>query len=563
MSLVRSRYSVNAPQTDLLSYLFDSPYKDAGSWPSSEPLLESAANRDRSGYSIDQIKNIVKRVGCGFNQLGASGKRVMVYGDANINFPLAILGVIAAGASCNVLAPGPVEELISRLRQLDCDIVFFAPQDRELVCTAAARLSIPSERLFMVDETIDVENIEGSDDGGPRHWGHLLMMPGGDDYEWPRFSPADARTRTALLLYTSGTTGSSKLAERTHYGLIGNIEQTLQHYNLRERNRETIFCNYKFCGMGFLILGFMLPLKARYKTIFPTKFVPEKFMQTIERFQPTWLMLPKHLVRELLAKFDKPSFPSVQHVLTGGAIIPYEMIEQWQRLHGSQVQSTYGMTEAGFYTFPDPTQVVKDATTGVLLPTLEAKIVGDNGELLSIGQKGHVYVRTPFLMKGYFNEPEQTAQTITDDGWIKTGDIGWVDERDQFYIVGRQKDLFKIKGDNVSAAEIETAILQHPDIADVAVIPFTINGDEEPVPRGYIVKGNESPLTIEELTHWMRTELTSRMQLLGGAAFIEAIPISNVGNSKVDRRLLYEIAESDLRILNKAKYNASKPSQIA
>ena len=89
----------------------------------------------------------------------------------------------------------------------------------------------------------------------------------------------------------------------------------------------------------------MLPLKARYKIIFPTEYEPEMFMQTIERFKPTWLILPKHLVRELLEKFDKPSFPSVQYVLTGAAIIPYEMIDQWQRLHGSQVQSTYGMTE--------------------------------------------------------------------------------------------------------------------------------------------------------------------------------------------------------------------------
>ncbi|GKZ33151.1 hypothetical protein AbraIFM66950_002935 [Aspergillus brasiliensis] len=345
MALIRSRYSANPPPTDLLSYLLDSPYRDEGAWPSSEPLLESVAKSDRSGYSIDQIKDIVKRVGCGLHQLGAVGKRVMVYGDANIHFPLVILGVIAAGATCNVLAPGPVEELVSRLRQLDCDIVLFAPQDRELVCTAAASLSIPSERLYMVDESLGGQNGEGLDDGGPRHWSHLLTTPGGDDYEWPRLSPDEAKTTTALLLYTSGTTGSSKLAERTHYGLIGNIEQTLQHYNLRKRNRETIFCNYKFCGMGFLILGFMLPLKARYKTIFPAKFELERFMQTVERFQPTWMMLPKHLVRELLAKCDKPNFASVQHVLTGGAIIPYEMIEQWQRLHGSQVQSTYGMTE--------------------------------------------------------------------------------------------------------------------------------------------------------------------------------------------------------------------------
>lgn len=150
---------------------------------------------------------------------------------------------------------------------------------------------------------------------------------------------------------------------------------------------------------------------------------------------------------------------------------------------------------AGFYTFPDPTQVVEDATTGILLPNLEAKIVEDQGELLSRGQKGHVYIRTPFAMKGYFNNPEETAQTITDDGWIKTGDIGWVGERDQFYIVGRQKvcpsqlhpnicagskcsatytqDLFKTNGYNVSGAEIEMVISQHPDITDVAVIPVT------------------------------------------------------------------------------------------
>ncbi|GKZ26834.1 hypothetical protein AbraIFM66951_003573 [Aspergillus brasiliensis] len=196
---------------------------------------------------------------------------------------------------------------------------------------------------------------------------------------------------------------------------------------------------------------------------------------------------------------------------------------------------------------PDPNQLVEDATTGVLLPSLEAKIVDDHGESLDRGQKGHVYVRSPFIMKGYYNEPEQTSQTITDDGWIKTGDIGWVDERDQFYIVGRQKDLFKIKGDNVSAAEIEASILQHPDITDVAVIPVTRPGEEEPVPRGYIVKAKDSPFTIEELMHWMRTDLTARMQLLGGAAFIDAIPISNVGNSKVDRRRLCELAERELQ----------------
>ncbi|GLA62090.1 hypothetical protein AtubIFM55763_007307 [Aspergillus tubingensis] len=166
-------------------------------------------------------------------------------------------------------------------------------------------------------------------------------------------------------------------------------------------------------------------------------------------------------------------------------------------------------------------------------------------------------------MKGYFKEPVQTALTITDDGWIKTGDIGWVDERDHFYIVGRQKDLFKINGDNVSGAEIEMAISQHPDITDVAVIPVTKNGDEEPIPRGYIVKSKGSPLIMDELMYWMQTELTSRMQLLGGAAFIDEIPISNVGNSKVDRRKLGELAERQLQALNNVGQGIAKPNHSA
>ncbi|KAL3473299.1 hypothetical protein BJX99DRAFT_200518 [Aspergillus californicus] len=551
MAIVHSKHSVHAPETDLLSYLFDSPYNNDRTWQASEPLLQCATVTDPS-YTLTQIKSLVKRVGCGLSKLGAQGKRVMVYGDANIHFPLAVLGVVAAGAACNLLAPGPVENLVSRLKQLDCDIVLCAPGDLGDVLAAARELGIPTERLFVVDGVLgggDWRSRGRSEKGDARHWSYLLDTPGGDDYEWPRLSSEEAKTTTAVLLYTSGTTGTSKLASRTHYSLIGNIAQTLSHYNLRKRGpQEAISCNYKFCGMGFLILGIMLPLKARYKTLFPAPgFEPESFSQTVARFKPTWLMLPKHVMRELLENPRPGCFASVQHVLTGGAIIPYDLVQEWQGLYGSQVQSTYGMTEAGFFTMPDPNTPVEDATTGVLLPNVEAKILNDEGKMLSRNQKGHVYTRTPFVMNGYFGEPVHTAQTISQDGWIRTGDVGWVDERDRFYIVGRVKDLFKVKGDNVSAAEIETAILQHPDVRDVAVIPVTLTGDEEPVPRGYIVKAGDSSLTIDEFMHWTRGSLESRMQLHGGAAFIDVIPISNVGNSKVDRKRLCEIAERELQ----------------
>ncbi|KAL2872531.1 AMP-binding enzyme [Aspergillus lucknowensis] len=486
------------------------------------PLLQSASE-DKAGspcYTIHQITTLIKRIGCGLYKLNARGKRVMVYGAANIHFPLAVLGVIASGAACNMLAPGPAEDLVSRLRQLECDIVLFAPGDGHVVAAAAAVLWIPGERQFVVDDSLRGDGFASNLDGA-RHWRCLLDNPGGDAYEWPTLSPNDAKSTTAILLYTSGTTGASKLAERKHYGLIGNVEQTLHHYTLRRRESEIVFCNYKFFGMGFLILGILIPLKARYKTIFPAGSDAEGITRTIERFRPTWVMAPKYLMRETLALPTRPNLDSVRHLLTGGAIIPCELIDQWQLSFGSQVQSTYGMTEAGFFTIPDPDEPVNDATTGVLLPSVEAK---------------------PVRHEGYLNGPEHTAQTIVEDGWIKTGDIGWVDEFGRFYIVGRQKDLFKVRGDKVTAAEIETAIIRHPEIKDVAVIPVTLPGDGEPVPRGYVVKIEESNLTVDNLISWMQHNLPDRMQLSGGVAFIEAIPISSVGNSKVDRQKLSEIA---------------------
>lgn len=151
------------------------------------------------------------------------------------------------------------------------------------------------------------------------------------------------------------TTGASKLAERSHYALIGNILATLHHYTLRPRLREIIFCNYKFCGMGFLTLGLLIPLKARYKSVFPFPLEAgagaRRFVDSVKRWKPSWVMAPKHLMRETLAMQDvtREDLESVQHVLTGGAIIPWELVEEWQGRFGSQVQSTYGMTE---YVYP-------------------------------------------------------------------------------------------------------------------------------------------------------------------------------------------------------------------
>ncbi|KAL4756438.1 uncharacterized protein BDW70DRAFT_154204 [Aspergillus foveolatus] len=447
MSVVRSQYSVTVPATGLLSYIFES------------------LGRRACGYSIDQIKSLFKSLGNGLHHLRARGKRVMVYGEANIQFVTAVLVILAAGAEVNFLVTSPPEYLVSRIRQLKCDIVLLSPEqaDIEAMLDAAGVLGIPHERLF---------HCTGLPSKYARRW----------FIEWPRLSPDETKSTTAVLLYTSGTTGTPKLACRTHYGLVGNIAQALNHYTFRPRCKEIVSYNYKFAGIGFLLLGIMIPLKARYKSIFPARLDLITFAAIVDRFKPTWVMAPPHLMRATLAMPATLDFGSVKHVLTGGSFVSWKL-----------VQSTYGMTEA-------------DTTTGILLPNAEAKILDERG----------VYIRTPFVMKGYLDEPTHTAQTVGEDGWINTGAIldglmngEWITQ-----------DLFKIRGDQITGSEIETAVSRHPGVRVVAVIPVVLPAEYPP-----------------------------RMQLTGGAVFTDAIPISNlIGNSKVDRRELSELAGRELQL---------------
>ncbi|KAL4899090.1 hypothetical protein BDW74DRAFT_171771 [Aspergillus multicolor] len=553
MSLIRSKYTISAPETDLLSYIFDSPYKDEGVWPPSEPiLLPAKPSSPNPGYTIGEIKSLVKRLGNGLHTIGARGKRVMIYGEANHNFPIAVLGAIAAGAAVNILASSAVEYLVSRLRQLECDIVLLSPReaDIEAVLEAAVEVGIPREKLFVVDESV---HETGSTMKGIQHWGTLLDILGGYEYEWPKLSSEQARSTTAVLLYTSGTTGTPKLAERTHYSLIGNIAQTLYHEHLVPRNDEITSCVFRFAGIGFLLFGIFIPLKARYKHVFlPGADLPS-FTEMVKKFRPTTAMIPPHSMREALAlsASKKPDLRSLRYVMTGGEIISWDLIERWQgAFEGCQVLNTYGMTEGGFFAIPHPGDPTFDAANGILLPNIEARIVDDKGAIVPRGQKGTVCIRTPFVMKGYLNEPAQTAETVSEDRWISTGDIGWVDERGMVFIVGRWKDVFRIRNHEFTVSEIEMAVSRHPGVQDVAVIPVIVQDGEESAPRGYIVKKEGSDLSTDELIAWMQREHPPWIQLLGGAAFIDAIPIASTGNSKVDRKKLAEMAATELKVVN-------------
>ncbi|KAI5297411.1 Isocitrate dehydrogenase [NADP], mitochondrial precursor (Oxalosuccinate decarboxylase), partial [Ascosphaera pollenicola] len=182
-------------------------------------------------------------------------------------------------------------------------------------------------------------------------------------------------------------------------------------------------------------------------------------------------------------------------------------------------------------------------SVGELLPNAELKIIDEDGITeLGVNQPGELYIRGPNIMKGYWNRPDATRAAFAEDGqWYKTGDIGYVTEEGLFYIVDRKKELIKVKGNQVAPAELEALLLQHPAVADAAVIG--ISRDYEEFPRAYIVIKPDHVASEKEFFEFISKRVHRTKRLTGGVRFVEAIPKNPSG--KILRRALREQAKRE------------------
>jgi len=193
---------------------------------------------------------------------------------------------------------------------------------------------------------------------------------------------------------------------------------------------------------------------------------------------------------------------------------------------------------------------------GLLLPNLEARLVidgeGDGNVDAKVGEPGELWIRGPTVMKGYLNNVAATKDCITHDKWFKTGDIAIRDPEGYFYIIDRRKELIKYKGFQVPPAELESVLLTHPDVADVAVIGVESAKEATELPRAYIVPARpDSIKTDAEMTalalavqKWIQTKVARHKFLRGGVVIIDAVPKSAAG--KILRRELRERAKQEL-----------------
>jgi acyl-CoA synthetase (AMP-forming)/AMP-acid ligase II len=269
------------------------------------------------------------------------------------------------------------------------------------------------------------------------------------------------------------------------------------------------------------------------------RFDVEQMLELVGKYGMTNLYLAPPAILAMAnvpnpSRFDTSSLRLVQ---SGAAPLPPEVAERVKSIYGCLVSQGYGLTETSPSTNTNPLDRIKLESCGLPLADTFEKIVSlDTGEELPAGEAGEVAVQGPQVMKGYWKRPEETSQCLSEDGWLLTGDIGWLDEDGYLYILDRKKEMIKYKGYQVAPAELEALLYEHPAVLDAAVIPKRhLEGGE--IPKALVVLREGFEASPEELMAFV-AEKVAPYKKIREVEYLTAIPKSPAG--KILRRELIE-----------------------
>jgi benzoate-CoA ligase family protein len=340
----------------------------------------------------------------------------------------------------------------------------------------------------------------------------------------------------ALLPYSSGTTGLPKGVVLTHRNLVASLCQTAAVH--RTGPNDVVIAALPLFHIFGLQVSLNLALSQGATVVVMHRFDLEGFLRLVQEHRVTRAELVPPIVL-LLAKqpiVDQFDVSSLQVIAAGAAPLGEDLARACAERLGCRVKQCYGMTEFGGATHFGPDHGRDDPEfIGPALPGIECRVVdAATGFDAHPGEPGELLVRAPGTMLGYLNNPKATAETIDPDGWLRTGDLVTVDPDGWFRVVDRLKELIKYKGNQVAPAELESVLLSHRAVADVAVIASP-DDDAGEVPMAFVVL--RSPASADELMRYT-ADRVAPYKKIRRLEFIEQIPKSPSG--KILRRILME-----------------------
>ncbi|MDV5862239.1 long-chain-fatty-acid--CoA ligase FadD1 [Pseudomonas mendocina] len=352
----------------------------------------------------------------------------------------------------------------------------------------------------------------------------------------------------AVLQYTGGTTGVAKGAMLTHRNLVANMLQVkeLMGANLDEGCEVLIapLPLYHIYAFTFHCMAMML-IGGHNILLTNPRDLPA-VVKDLAKYRFTGFVGLNTLFVALCNNedFRKLDFSSLKATFSGGMALQLATAERWKEVTGCAICEGFGMTETSPVATVNPFSAIQLGTIGIPVPSTLCKIINDDGQELPIGEIGELCVKGPQVMKGYWQRQEATDEILDADGWLKTGDIGLIQEDGYLRIVDRKKDMILVSGFNVYPNELEDVLATLPGVLQCAAIGVPDEKSGEAIKVFVVVKPGES-LTKEQVMEHMRANLTG-YKVPKAVEFRDVLPTTNVG--KILRR---ELRDEELKKLGK------------